>query len=75
MGVHLLLARRPGEDGEAAVLRRDQRERVALIVHELRRGQVPRAAELRGVDDRGVAAFDRLGDRHLLDRRRARAGA
>ena len=63
-------ARRPREDGEAAVLRRDERDRVALIVDELRGRQVPGASELRRMDERGHAAFDRLGHRHLLDLRR-----
>jgi len=52
------LARRPGEDGKAPVLRRDEGDRVALIVDELRRGQVSGAAKLRGVNDRGDPAFD-----------------
>ena len=47
MRVHEVLARRPLEDREAAVLRRHQRHRVALIVDELRGREVPRAAELR----------------------------
>ena len=47
VGVHELLARRPLEDREAAVLRRDERHRVVLIVHELRGRQVPRPAQLR----------------------------
>ena len=71
MRVHELLARRPLEDREAAVLRRDQRHRVALIVHELRGRQMPRAAQLRRCGARRRAAFHRLGDVHLFDRRAA----
>ena len=55
MRVDELFARRPLEDREAAVLRRDQRHRVVLIVHELRGRQVPRAAELRRRGARSVA--------------------
>ena len=51
--VHHRFARRPRKDREAAVLRRDERHRVALIVHELRGRQMPRAAELRRMHDRG----------------------
>ena len=69
--VHELFTRRPLEDREAAVLRRDQRHRVALIVHELRRRQVPRPAQLRRRRARRRAAFDRLGHVDLLDRRAA----
>ena len=47
MRVHELLALRPLEDREASVLRRDERHRITLIVHELRGRQVPRAAQLR----------------------------
>src|SRR5690606_23176877 len=50
------LGRRPREDGEPAVLRRDEGERVALVVHELRRRRVPHPPERRqGADGRGVA--------------------
>ena len=55
MRVDHVLARRPGEHGEASVLRRDQRDRVALIVDELRGRQVPRAAERRGMHDVGAS--------------------
>src|SRR5436309_13745698 len=66
-----VLARRPGEDGEVPVLRRHERDGIALILDELCRGQMPRAAELARVHDSGNAAFDRFGDRHLLHLRRA----
>jgi hypothetical protein len=69
MGVDHRLARRPGEDGKTPVLRRDEGDRVALIVDELRRGQVSGAAELRRMDDRGDPALDRFRHRHLLDER------
>ena len=52
MGVDKFLARRPREDGEAAVLRRDEGDGVVLIVHELRGREVPRAAEAVGMHDR-----------------------
>ncbi len=69
--VHEFLARRPLEDREPAVLRRHQRDGVALIVHELRRRQMPRAAELRGRGPRRHAAFNGLGDVHQFHRRAA----
>ena len=47
VGVDHVLARRPGEHGEAPVLRRDQRDRVALIVDELRGREMAGAAQLR----------------------------
>src|ERR1041385_8865170 len=69
--VHHLLAGRPGEDREATILRGDERHGVALILYELRRGHVSRAAELHGLDDRRGVADDRLGQDQLLDRRAA----
>ena len=56
MRVDHLFARRPGEDCKAAVLRSDQCQRVSLIVYELGRRQVTRAAMLyRRNHDRCVA--------------------
>ena len=62
------------EDREAAVLRGDERHRVALVVHELRGRQVPRAAELR-TGARSSAAPPSIGSvtDDLLDQRRALA--
>ena len=51
MGVHHVLARRPGEDREVPVLRRNERDGVALVVDELRGRQMPRPAELDGVQN------------------------
>ena len=45
--MHELLVRRPLEDREAPVLRGNERRGVALIVDELRRRKMSRAAELR----------------------------
>ena len=45
MGVHPHLAGRPGEEGEAAVLRSDEGQRPLLVVDELRGGEVAGAAE------------------------------
>ena len=75
MRVDHVLAGRPGEDGEAAILRGDERDRVALVVDELRGRQVARAAELRRMDD--AAAPPSIGSVtvRLLDRRRCPAAA
>ena len=62
MRVDGVLARRPREHREVAVLRGDQRQRVALIVDELRRRQVARAAEPGRMDGFRHAADTRLGD-------------
>ena len=62
MRVHRAVAGRPGEDGEASVLRRHERDGVGLIVHELRGCQVPRPAELSRVHPMDSATDDRLGD-------------
>ena len=61
MGVHRLLARRPREESEAAVLRRHERYRVALIVGELCGGEMSRPAKLGRVENRGDSTFDRFG--------------
>ncbi len=66
MGVHHVLARRPGEDGEAPVLRRHQRQRVVLVVNELSGRKVTRSAQPRRLDDRGGVPHHRLGHRHPL---------
>src|SRR5688572_31669386 len=71
MGVNGTVARRPRKDREAAVLRGDQRYGAALIVDELRRGEMTRAAELPGVHPLGSAPFNRLGHDDLFDGRRA----
>src|SRR4051812_42338454 len=60
--MHHVLARRPGEHREVSVLRGDERDRVALIVDELRGGEVPRAAEQRRMHDARHESLDRLGD-------------
>ena len=44
-----------------------------LIVDELRGRKMPRAAELIGVNQSGLATFDRLGHEHLLHQRMALA--
>src|SRR5271169_1247660 len=48
--VNHFLARRPREDREASILRCDERDRVALILHELRGRQVSRASQPRRVN-------------------------
>jgi hypothetical protein len=48
VGVDNLLARRPLEDGEAAILGCHQGGGIALIVYELYRGEMARAPKLRG---------------------------
>src|SRR5258706_3226988 len=48
VGVHQPVARRPGEDGEAAVLGRDQRHRVRLVLRELRRRSMAGATPPKG---------------------------
>src|SRR6185503_4960035 len=60
MRVNGRVAGRPGKDGEPAVLRRDQRDGPPLVVHELRRREVPGAAELTWMHTLGGPAFDRL---------------
>ena len=75
MRVDHVLAQRPLEHGEAAVLRRDERDGVPLILRELRRRQVSRAAELRRMHEHRLGAFDRLGERHLFHLRRIRRAA
>src|SRR3954453_15434902 len=67
VGVDHLLAGRPGEERETAVLRCDERDAVTLIVCELRGGQVTCAAQMRGVQLERGAADNRLGHRDLLD--------
>src|SRR6185436_9858836 len=59
---------RPGEDGEPAVLRCYQGERVALIVYELSCRQVPGAAILCRRNDDGPISDDGFGRDHLLNR-------
>ena len=61
MGMHHIVVHGPLEDREPAVLRRDERDRSALIVNELRGGEMPGAAELRGRQHRALRAFDRFG--------------
>src|ERR671924_1381028 len=67
MRVHGPFARRPGEDREASVLRRDERDRVALIVNELRGRQMARTAKRRWMDLHRHTAFDWFGHRHDFD--------
>src|SRR5947199_10627340 len=59
-----VLARRPGEDREVPILRRHERDGIALILDELRGRQMPCAAELARVADGRNDALDQLGDRH-----------
>ena len=66
VGVNHALVVRPFENCKTAVLRCDERHRIVLIVDELRRRQMPRAAQTIGMDDGLDAAFDGFGDRHLL---------
>src|SRR4029077_16708140 len=68
MGVYHLFAWRPGEHSEATVLRGHQRQRIALIVNELRCRQVSGAAILRRLNYDGGIARDWLGLNYLLDR-------
>src|SRR5262249_2008395 len=66
--VHHILARRPGKHREPAVLRGDERHGVPLVVHELRRRQVPGTAQDGRMDHARHEALDRLGDCRLLHR-------
>ena len=67
--VNRVFERRPGENRKTAILRSNQRNGVDLILSELRRRQVPGAAELRGMDDAGNRSFNRLGIGHVFDPR------
>src|SRR5206468_12880264 len=67
MRVDHLLEWGPGKDREASILGCDERERVALILDELRGREMSGATELGRVHDRRRAAFDRFGDHDLLD--------
>src|SRR5258706_15034897 len=67
MGVDHCLTFGPFKDREASILRRDECNGVALILDELRRRQVPRAAELIRMDDGGFRTHDRFRHRYLLD--------
>ncbi len=58
MGMNHAFARRPCEDGEAAILRRHQPQRVSLVVDKLRRRQMSRAAMLHGRNDYRLVADD-----------------
>ena len=68
--MHAFLARRPDEHGKTTILRRDQRDGVALVKHELCRCEMARPAEQRRMNDRRFAPFDWLGDAALFDERR-----
>lgn len=70
MGLHHTFARRPSEHCKQAVLRGDECDGVALIVHELRAGQVPRSAKLRRLNEHRGRTFDGLRPHHLGDLRR-----
>ena len=72
VGVHHPDAGRPLEHGEAAVLGGDKRHRIALILHELRRREMPRAAELVGMNLRDGCALDGFAQQDLLYSRRSR---
>src|SRR4051812_20015866 len=63
--VNHVLARRPGEDGEAAILRGDEGDGIMLIADELSGGEMAGASQLGGVDNFGLGAFDGLGEPHL----------
>jgi len=67
MGVDHCLAFGPFKDRETPILRRDECNGVALILDELRRGEVPGAAELIRVDDGGFRTNDWFRHRYLLD--------
>src|SRR6266566_3242365 len=67
MCVDHVLARRPREDREPTVLGCNERDRVPLILDELRGGEVTRAAKLGRVHDGRFRSFDRLGHHHLFD--------
>ena len=56
MRVDHVFALGPREHREASVLRRDQRHGVALIVHELRGRQMPRAAQAGRMHERRGAS-------------------
>src|SRR4029079_18646232 len=70
MRVDAIFAWRPGEYGELPVLRRHERNRIALIVNELRSGQMTRAAELGRAKHHKLTALDRLRHCDLFHRRR-----
>jgi LmbE family N-acetylglucosaminyl deacetylase len=70
-----IIGRRPREDRKAPVLGSDKRHGIWLIVDELRRGEMARAAKLTGMHAFGDAAFDWLGDDNMLDSRRPAATA
>src|ERR1044071_5502426 len=54
--MNALFARRPCEHRKTSILRRNERNRVVLIVDELRRRQMPCSAELGGRQRRGDAS-------------------
>jgi len=57
----------PREDSETPILRRDERQGVALILYELHRRQMPSTTQLRRMDHHGHRAFYRFSDRYLVD--------
>ena len=69
VGVNHIRAGGPREHRKAPVLRGHQGNGTALILDELRRRQVSRAAKACRVNDLRDAPFDRLRHGHLLDRR------
>src|SRR5512139_929803 len=66
--MHGVFTRRPRKDREVPILGCDERDGVALILHELRGRQVTRAADLPRVNALRNTAFDRLGRDEVLDR-------
>ena len=56
----------PGKDGEASILG-CERERVTLILDELRGREMSGATELGRMHDRGRAPFDRFRNHDFLD--------
>ena len=67
VGVNHGMGRGPGENRELAVLGCDERDAVLLIDRKLGRRQVPRAAQMSGIDDPVWCSLDRFGQQNLLD--------
>ena len=67
MSVNRVFTGRPREHRESAVLRRHERDRVALIVDELRGREMTGTAERGRVHLLRLVALDRFSQRDLLD--------
>jgi hypothetical protein len=63
-----LFTRGPRKNCEASILRRDQRQRITLIVHKLRRREMSRAAMLCRLDHDWKIPYDRLSNDPLVNR-------